>query len=258
MRFLLLIPFVSGLGCKRPPDAPESLDELCSYIYEHVMDEEDEYLVAGLENLVPWLEEHFEETYEGYTITNLSQEAVLSLDGVERDLTSLLGAAVGFDMEAKVAEVVHALLSEDMGEIFEGTYDTYEREFSTDRDCFLDRECDSVELDIHVVANYPLGLEVEATSRVQYRRVEIDGEEAIVQRTWMLEPGESNKDWLTIDQQYFLSVNLPRDGATRRVDAMWVKAFLGEGDVPENFALQVAIDTMRSTGESIDAYLASR
>ena len=258
MRFLLLIPFVAGLGCKRPPDAPKSLDDLCSYIFEHVMDEEDDYLVAGLDNLVPWLEAHFDETYEGYTITNLSQEAVKSLDGVERDLGSLLGAAVGFDMEATVAEVVNALLEGDMDEIFDGRYDTYERDFASDRDCFLDRECDTVELDIHVVANYPLGLQVEATSRVHYRRVETDGGEAIVQRTWMLEPGESNKDWLTIDQQYFLSVNLPRDGATRRVDAMWVKAFLGEGDVPENFALQVAIDTMRSTGESIDDYLTSQ
>ena len=258
MRFLLLVPFLAGLGCKRPPDAPESLDELCSYIYEHLMDEEDDALVAGLENLVPWLDEHFEETYEGYTVTNLSQEAVLSLDGVERDLTNLLGAAVGFDMEATVADVVNALLSGDMNDIFEDTYDIYERDFITDLDCFLDGDCESVELDIHVVANYPLGLQVEATSRVNYRRVEVEGGEAIVQRTWMLEPGESNKDWLTIDQQYFLSVNLPRSGETRRVDAMWVKAFLGEGDVPENFALQVAIDTMRSTGESIDDYLTGR
>ena len=105
MRRFLLVMVVSvvNVGCKRPPDAPETLDDLASYLYEHVMDDEDDYLIAGIDNLEAWLAEdnaleefetNLEATAEGYTVTNLTTEAVESLDDVTRDLENLLGAAV--------------------------------------------------------------------------------------------------------------------------------------------------------------------
>ncbi len=265
--FLNLL-LLAAVGCKRPPDAPNTLDDLASYLYEHVMDEE-EYLVAGIDNLETWLtldneaeefETNLDSTAEGYTVTNLSTEAVVSLDGVERDLNNLLGAAVGYDIALDVEQVIDALIGQDMMEVFPGNYQSYERTFEdeSDRDCFLNGECDSVQFEIRVVADYPLNLTVDAESVVQYRRVELeDGRKAVVQRTWMSKPGEASVDWIQLEQQYFLAVHLPQDTGMRRVEAMWVKASLGNGPVPEDMALALAVDTMRDTGKNLEAYFES-
>ena len=268
-RLLLLnLLFLTAVGCKRPPDAPDTLDDLASYLYEHVMDDE-EYLVAGIDNLETWLSEdneaeefetNLDSTAEGYTVTNLSEEAVVSLDGVERDLNNLLGAAVGYDIDLEVEQVIDALIGRDMMEVFPGNYQSYERTFEdeADRDCFLDGECDSIQFEIRVVADYPLNLTVDAESVVQYRRVELeDGRKAVVQRTWMSKPGEANVDWIQLEQQYFLAVHLPQKSGMRRVEAMWVKASLGNTPVPEDMALSLTVDTMRDTGKNLEAYFES-
>lgn len=263
---LVMVVFLVNVGCKRPPDAPETLDDLASYLYEHVMDDEDDYLIAGIGNLEAWLAEddateefetNLEATAEGYTVTNLTTEAVKSLDGVTRDLENLLGAAVGYDIGLTVDQVIDALIGQDMMEVFPDSYQSYERTFEneTDQDCFLDGECDSVDFEISIVADYPFNLTVEADSRVQYRRVELeDGRKPVVQRTWMLKPGESSRDWLQLEQQYFLAVHLPMDFGMRRVETMWVKAYFGEAPVPEAMALSLAVDTMRDTGTKLEAY----
>jgi len=264
LNILLLV----AVGCKRPPDAPNTLDDLASYLYEHVMDDE-EFLVAGIDNLETWLaqdneaeefETNLDSTAEGYTVTNLSDEAVVSLDGVERDLNNLLGAAVGYDIDLEVEQVIGALIGRDMMEVFPGNYQSYERTFESEDDpaCFLDGDCDAIQFLIQVVADYPLNLTVDAESVVQYRRVELDdGRKAVVQRTWMSKPGEASVDWIQLEQQYFLAVHLPQDSGMRRVETMWVKASLGSAPVPEDMALSLAVDTMRTTGQDLEAYFES-
>ena len=44
------------------------------------------------------------------------------------------------------------------------------------------------------------------------------------------------------------------DFGMRRVEAMWVKASLGNSPVPEDMALSLAVDTMRDTGAKLEAY----
>ena len=64
--------------------------------------------------------------------------------------------------------------------------------------------------------------------------------------------------WLTVDQQYYMAVSFPKaDGTTRRVESMWVKAELGNADVPEGMALNMTIDTMLETGPKLEAYFES-
>ena len=41
----------------RPPEAPETLDDLASYLFEHTWDEDERYLQPGLSNLEAWLED---------------------------------------------------------------------------------------------------------------------------------------------------------------------------------------------------------
>jgi hypothetical protein len=105
----------------------------------------------------------------------------------------------------------------------------------------------------------PLGIELEATFRTQYHWVDLESGPAVVQRVWTREPPIINKDWLTVDQEYFLSVmmSLP-DGRSRRIASMWVIAELGNIDVPEGMALSITIDSMLETQDLLNEYLGSK
>jgi hypothetical protein len=270
---LAMTALLLGVSCKGLPDAPAALDDLASFLYEHVMDEDDDYLLAGIGNLNTWLaadfvpvEENdedfttnFDATAEGYAVTDLTVEAVKSLDGVERNLDDLLGAAVGYNINLTVEQINEAFIRDDMKEVLPGRYQSYVRTFAneTDRDCFLEKRCDRLEFDISVTVDYPLGLTVEADSRVHYRRVNMeDGTDVVLQRTWMLEPGVSSRDWIEIEQQYYLSAHLVRGSGARRIDVTWVKASLGNAPVPEHMAVSLTVDTMRETGAGLEAYYA--
>ena len=241
----------------RPPEAPETLDDLASYLFEHTWDEDERYLQPGLSNLEAWLEEHFEETSEGYEVTNISAEAVASVALEDRDLTDLIGAAVGYDVALPADQVVDLMLYEDPVAMFPGDYDAYEREFLKNEECFRDRSCSTTELYVSVVANYPLNITGRSDTHMQYHWVELESGWATVQRSWTRWEPDISVDWLRVIQQYYLAVTLPKDEAsTRRLEAMWLQAEILSADIPDSMALNMTIDTMAKTGEQLEAYVA--
>ena len=257
-RCLPLAASLALIACG-PPEAPETLDDLSSFLFEHVWDEDEVYLEVGLANLSEWLEDNFEATHEGYGVTNLSQEAVSSLEGDTRTVEGLMGAAVGYDVGYPTDDVVEAMVFEDPLVLYPGDYELYTRDFQTETDCFMTRDCMTLEFLQHVIVNYPLGIQIDAKSRTQYHWVPTPHGMAVVYRNWSREPPEINKSWLTVDQQYFMAVSMPKaDGTTRRVEAMWVKAEIGDADVPEGMALNMTIDTMLSTGPKLEAYFENK
>ena len=252
----IFLPFLSvcTIACG-PPDAPETLDDLSSFLFEHVWDEDEAYLEVGLANLSAWLDDNFESTHEGYGVTNLSQEAVSTLEGDERSVEGLMGAAVGYDVAYSTDEVVMAMAFEDPLVLYPGDYEVYTRDYQTETECFKSRDCLTMEFFQHVIVNYPLGIQIEADSRTQYHWVPTPHGWAGVYRNWSRSPPDLNKSWLTVDQQYYMAVSMPKaDGTTRRVEAMWVKAGIGDANVPEGMALNMTIDTMLSTGPKLEAY----
>jgi hypothetical protein len=246
---------LSLIAC-RPPQAPETLDDLSSFLYEHTWDDDEEYLLVGLTNLEVWLQGHMSELGE---VTNLSQEAVSSLEGDDRDVTGLIGAAVGYDVEFPVEDIILAVTYDDPTTMYPELYDYYDRTFIQGEDCFATRECNHIEFDVHSKQYLPLGIELEATFRTQYHWVETEFGLAAVQRVWTREPPIINKDWLTVDQEYFLSVTMPlANGRSRRVASMWVIAEMGNLDVPEGMALSITIDSMLETQDHLNEYLGSK
>jgi len=241
-----------------PPEAPETLDDLSSFLFEHVWDADEAHLEVGIQNLTDWLESNFEETADGYEVTNLSQEAVSTLEGDDRSVEGLMGAAVGYDVAYPSEDIVLAMAFEDPLLLWGDDYETYTRDYQSDTECFKTRECMTLEFYQHVIANYPLGIEVDAESRTQYHWVETEHGWSGVYRNWSRSPPIINKSWLTVDQQYYMAVSIPKaDGTTRRVEAMWVKAEIGDADVPEGMALNMTINTMKETGPQLEAYFQS-
>ena len=58
-----------------PPEAPETLDDLSSFLFEHVWDEDEEYLEVGLANLSAWLDDNFEANTDEDALDADTQEA---------------------------------------------------------------------------------------------------------------------------------------------------------------------------------------
>lgn len=256
---------LAATGCRKPPEAPAELDELCAYMYNHMSDEDDDYLAAGVVNLDAWLEVNIAETTEGYIVQNLDQDTVNNLDDQERDLTGLVGAAIGYDSAFSVDDNVNTLVLADQGEVFPDTYSLYERDWLAPEEgkkpsCFKGADCAYAEADNHSIALYPLGLEAESWSRAQYRWVESDLGMALVHRTWMNQPVVLSKDWVHLDHQFYMTITLPLDDGkrARRLQATWMVASLGDSPVPEAAALNLVISSMEGTGETMEAYIGAQ
>jgi len=242
-------------GC-RPPEAPSELEDLTSYLFANVRNEDLEYLEVGVVAMDEWLAKNIEKTMEdGYSINNLDQETIDALDDNDYSLEGLTGAAVGGEFTHPVEDVIEALVADSGTEMYEA-FSVYDRDYQTDLDCFLSEECDWLAINITSTSDYALGLEVTVNFNAEYRRVETDIGTAVVQRTWLTEPAEVSFDWLGVPSQYFLGVFLPDGKGSRRLQATWVATEIGDdGDVPEGTALSLVVGSMQSSDEDIQVWL---
>jgi len=256
MRLFPLVPAALLLsGCGRRPDAPEDLEALCGYLFAHFDDQAHRSLRAGTENLAIWLDEHLDETLEGHAVDDLTLEAVAELDHRDRTVDNIEGAAVGYASPHLVDEMVEPLVVAEQEEVFPESYDSHERTFETDPECFLDRECDYVRTTNVVEASYALGFQVITHAVAEYRWVNTQDGWALLHRSWLQEPAEVNFDWMQVEAQYYIGANLPAGEGATRLGATWIDVRLNHSPVPPATALELVINSMIEDGESLDAYI---
>lgn len=243
------------VGCKRPPEAPQELDELVGYLFEHVATEDPAYLEVGAANLSAWLDSHLEETVAGYQVNNLSNDGVAALGEGEKDLDALAGAAVGAESAHSVEDLGVAITVDDPTEMYPDTYVSFDRVYAGDPDCFVAGDCASLAAETHGDMAYALGLQVQTHSMVQWRWVDTDAGRAMIQRTWLREPATVSLDFLSVEQQYYVWMFLPVDGGSRSIQATWVVATLTGSAVPEGVALDLVIDSMAKGAEDLDLWV---
>ena len=245
-----------SVGCKPPPDAPHDLDALASYLFEHLMDDDSAPLEVGLGNLDVWLDAHFEETSEGYKVTGLTEEAAATLGVDVPDLTNQIGAAVGYDIAYPLDDVIHTLLLAPRDELWgeDGEENVFVRTHLSDVECFVEGDCEYYAYDAYIENYYPLGVSVKMDYRGQYRWVNTRMGRAIVQRTFLTGETDVTPEWLKLLFQSFVAIMFPKDGDTRRLESGWLVVELGEAGIPEDFALNYAIDMMKEQGEQITNY----
>jgi hypothetical protein len=249
--FLIAAPL---MAC-RPPVAPEELDDIMSYLFEHHPDASEAALRAGTENLDSWMVDHLDETWEGFEVSSLPQEAVDKLDDRDRDLTDLIGVAVGYDIPYTVEEVIEVILFADPIEFNQGTIVEYKRTvIEGTEECFAEKTCETLVYKTEALGNYPLNLEVRSKTMNQYRWVDTDMGDSVVQRTWLMEPAEANWESINLDQQYYVVAAFPIEGGMRRVEAGWVVLSLGDLPVPESIALNLAIGTLTAFKDKVQAW----
>jgi len=256
MRLCFYISLVLGFGCRRPPDAPNQLNQLTGYLFTHGADEDHAELEAGFGNLRKWMNKRLSETTDGYTVNNLSQDEVNTLDACERDIDGLIGAAVGTVSDYQVVDFVGTLVDGPTMEIYDN-FLSYKREpFVNDGTCFAAMECTQYYYDAYATKKFPLGIEARSSSRVQHQWVETDEGTAHIYRSWLMVPIHATPDWVNVQQQFYLSAMMPwKKGKSIRLQAIWAVTEFANAPVPEAMALQIAIDEMQADAETLEAWL---
>lgn len=244
-------------ACKPPPDAPDELDELVGYMYEHNADEETDALEAGAVNLDTWLVERIEETAEGYTVQNLSEATIAALGEGDRELDGLVGASVGHVSPYTVEQLAQAAIGDNPEDIFEGTYTSYEREvIEGDVSAFLADDEDWLYTEAWTSQDFSI-VQIDSNSGCQYRWIDTPDGRALVQRNWSRTPPVMSVDWLAVEQQYYQWIVLPEAGGSRTLQTTWVVATMSDDEVPEDVALNMVVDSMIGLAEDLDAWVES-
>lgn len=249
----LLLAALAAAGCKRPPEAPETLDELGVYLYEHHADDSDKFTHAGLENLDTWLGEHIEETLDGYEVRGLTQAVTDSLDGTARPVDGIFGVTVATTSPHSVDASARALVQVDPDEFAPDNYNSYEREYVTDPGCFVARECLRLETDELFEGVLALGVTSLNHAYNEYLWVELDEGWSMIQRAWLVEPPVIELDWLRVDQQFYLNLLLPDGDGSVHLQTTWMVA--DQDDLPENMVMNLTIEGMKKNAENLDAWL---
>src|SRR6476659_8748502 len=129
-RPVLLAIAASIAACKRPDPAPAELDALCAYLYDQMT--------------------------AGYEVESLYQSTLDEI-GDDRDASAIAGAAIASSADdLQVPPVVDSLILADQLDVYADTYDSYDRTFEGDADCFASGDCDWLEMDNDSVATLPI------------------------------------------------------------------------------------------------------
>ena len=193
-----------------PPSAPDSYEEQVGYLFEHMGDENDEALRAGLRELRRWVEEdgaRKSELLSGYQVSRLSPSAVVPLEGREFTTNNLLGVSVLTKSPYLVESLMGVLTMEDFNQVID--LPVYERSFDQAPDCFPTRDCLRLEAESYQESRWGGVIPMNITNRVRFRWVETENGWVALQQRWLVEPtsGPLLGTEVSMHESYYLGVN---------------------------------------------------
>jgi hypothetical protein len=253
MRTMLLVLALSG--CK-VVDAPETLEELVVFGFENY--EDDGRMRDTHAQLVPLVDANHEDLSDGYRVDQLTADnlANAGVEGV--DVTEILGAMGVVDYTHDLDTVLEVISAEDKADRFENLL-AYEVTETTDRECFLARECDTLEQTVDETADVTLLGEATRTYTMSYRWIVPEDEDEAVLYIRTLSPEEMVFTGSAIDaqvhQQYAFVALYPEGDVARRVEAFWVDFEVLGADIPDTFAVDNAVNGMASQAERVDEWI---
>lgn len=239
------------VGCA-PPEAPQDLQQLAYFIFDHIDDEEDETLKVAVENLYVWFDTDQEEDIEeGYQIELLPQSAVDDLEGDIHQLRDeLIGAAVAHESVGSVLDLAYTTAAADWEQVIgEDQYEYYNRTYIENDECIGDRSCmtASARSESELVQ---LGISIVSKNRIDYRWIETDYGWAFLHRSWLTESPEVSSELVDPKSQYYVAITLPRSTPTR-LQATWIDTEIVGVQVPKS---QV-VKTMREQGDKVEEWM---
>jgi hypothetical protein len=224
--FALCAVLATACG-KPPPEAPDELGDLSIYLFENFDAEDVEVLQVGTQNLEDFLST-IDLTAEdvddrAFTLPILAEDHFGGITGSGYDVNEQIPVGEAglsrHDLEANmelVAETNHVCIES-------GTTVSYDREFLSDLDCFMDGTCETVETVNEVLKRNTLA-SIWYDQYRDYRLITLeDGRDVLYSRLWLEDVFDNggNASW---DQTYTIEVSIPDpddDSETIRYVAMW-------------------------------------
>jgi hypothetical protein len=224
------IVLLSAAACGRVDPAPEDLDGLIHFFWDSYADGENDDLARAIPNL------------------HAAIPATLPLEGAQSRLVASQLASIevagspdpqqanGFFIVTELAcdldrlEAINIALNQD--EQFPGTYDAYERSYTSDVDAYLARETDRLTWDVTIQAS-PAGFDYLERISGGVRRISAERRgdllgDALVFRTWLREPAEESDDNRSFEQDYQLDIyHEPEPRRLIHTYAIWRKIDMG-------------------------------
>ncbi len=240
----------AALGACTVVDAPEEIEDLVVYGFEH-FDDDSRHLQAVSDQLFPWVDENFVEMTDGWRVNNLTEEH-LEAAGVENpDIEDVLGAIAAAEYRHTLDEIIPLLAHPHKDDLYEQVVN-FEIIEDTDLDCFLEQECEmysyTAEQTVTVTLLGQSTQTFDQSLRWIYRN---DEEPFVVGRTVSPTPIEFNTSIVAVDQQYALFAVYPWGDAARRAEAFWVESRIIGADVPDTFAVSQAANQIGNQAERV-------
>lgn len=254
---MLPIAFLlAASGCK-VVDAPDNLEELMVFGFEHFEDDE-RLLVDMLTELRPLVDEQLDALAEGYRIDTLSTETLEEAGIPAPEVADILGAMGQADYRHDLASVLFGVTLPNKDEVYD-QFVAYEVVEDTDLDCFLGGSCDTYAATISQTVDVAiLGESTQDIDQVWRRLHTEDGQPFIVSRILSPAGVSFRTNIVAIDQQYQLYVLYPQGEGTRRVEAFWVEGRVIGLDIPDSVAVDNFARSMGDQAERVDTFLDSQ
>ena len=207
---IVLLSLVGVYSCAdRPNTAPTDFQELTSFLYEHMLDDDPEELKFGLENMYLWLNENTSSIRKGYTVKKLTAEAIATT-GKNSNPSDLIGGAALTAHGHKVDMLARALGVDNVRETNGDAYVSYQRTYIGDPECFAKRECETMEADSITTSSWVGGLvEIKYDTHVQFRWVTTKYGPVMLHRSFMNKRPEINLDVIDARQGYYIGIVFP-------------------------------------------------
>ncbi|TNE87590.1 MAG: hypothetical protein EP330_18000 [Deltaproteobacteria bacterium] len=254
MRRTLPVVALVGLAACKVVDAPDNLEELMVFGFEHF--EDDNAILADMfEELVPLVDAQTEALGEGYRINTLSTENLEDAGIPAPNVDDIMGAMGQADYRHGMDDVLFGVTLPDKTQAYDN-YVAYEVTEDTDLPCFLAADC--VDYELSVSQTVDVSLLGESTQLIDqvYRRLEAsDGTPFVMSRVLSPTGVDFNTNIVAIDQQYQLIVLYPQGQGTRRVEAFWVEGRVIGLDIPDSVAVDNFARSVGDQAERVDEFL---
>jgi hypothetical protein len=254
VRFLLALLLCVAPACT-VVDAPETLEELVVFGFVH-FDESEAFLRATADNLIPLAEEHLEELQEGYYVDLLTAED-LEATGVEApEIEGIIGALGSADFRYPVLDVIGLQTRADKADLYDNIDEYIIDDIDGDIACFLDGHCRKIAMTLTEVTVLPVVGAASSTHLREFRWVRLtDGSDILCSRGLNPVGIEFTTPIIEVRQQYSFYCSYPAPTNARRLEALWVDAYLLGADLPIAWAVDLVVGEMQGNADRVSDLL---
>jgi len=227
------------LACGVEP-APDDLDGLVHWLWDHHGDDADVDWAEGFDNFLAALDP-LEEVLTGDLSDLLADQTTGFSDG---DPGVCRGLVMARRMTCTLDALAPVLTALDQDTLYPDVYTAYDRAYTSELEAFTSGESATITWEVQASAEL-LGVTYTETLLGGLHRVDTDDGQALMARTWMPGPATWDADGWTWTQDYQIELFLePEPGTLWHVYGLWRDMDLGGLTMDNDGVASTTLDSM--------------